>query len=276
MKLCWDNINKLSYDLDNNLYIEIKYYKRKGRLNLQKAVLKYKVIDACDWCNSQFLGPVNNKNTYCSVSCSTSANQTGKPGKHLGKKHSKEARNKISKANTGKIRTKEMRKHYSDSKKGAKNPMYGIKGEAHHLYGTSGHGKGYNTKINLEKMYEGLRNKLKAEGLPYNKEGHPFKGVKRPDRAGPNSHFWKGGIATVNDSIRKSLEYTNWRDTIFERDKYTCNDCNIVGTRLVVHHLIPLNYILYKDLDILYDTNNGLTLCEECHKDLHKLIGYKI
>lgn len=252
------------------LFIDIKYYRRSGRLNLQKVSLKYKIVDSCCWCGDSFLGYVNNKNLYCSKSCGVSAKQTGKPGSCLGKKYTKEHREKISKANTGKVRTVEMRKRYSESKKGSKGPWFGIKGPLHPRFGKV-------NKSSIESMQEGLRKSLKAKGLPYNKEGHPLKGVKRPDKSGSNSHFWKGGIATVNDSIRKSFTYINWRKLIFERDNYTCNDCTIVGSKLVAHHIVPLNYILDKGLYILlYNTDNGITLCETCHKDLHKLIGYKV
>ncbi|HLD90964.1 MAG TPA: HNH endonuclease [Patescibacteria group bacterium] len=268
MKLCWDNINKLSYDITTGLWLNTIFYARKGRKSLQKIVHKYTFIDKCCWCGDSFLGLLHNKNMYCSKSCGVSAKQTGKPSPLLGTKKSQEATEKTRKGNLGKVRSAHMLKRYSLSKLGSKNPMYGRTGNAHPAYGK---------KIDTSAMNEGLRNYLKANRLPYNHTGHPLKGVKRPNFSGENAPGWKGGVSTINETVRKSMEYRQWRSEVFINNNYTCQNCDKKGGRLVAHHIIPFNYIMDNNLtSILYDVNNGVTLCKTCHKDIHKLIGFKV
>ena len=78
---------------------------------------------------------------------------------------------------------------------------------------------------------------------------------------------------TIDRDIRESKEgrrcseYKLWRSTVFERDNYTCQICNCRGTRLNAHHI--KNYAHYPELR--YDVSNGVTLCEACHKLVHKI-----
>lgn len=54
-----------------------------------------------------------------------SQSHKGKPSPTLGRPMSDEQKQKISIANTGKTRSEEARKRYSESKKGSKNPAFG-------------------------------------------------------------------------------------------------------------------------------------------------------
>jgi 5-methylcytosine-specific restriction endonuclease McrA len=94
------------------------------------------------------------------------------------------------------------------------------------------------------------------------------RGLKYPNNAGENSHFWKGGITPENEKQRKSAEYNNWRLAVFERDHYTCQDCHKVGGYLHAHHIKKFSE--YPELR--FDVENGITLCMECHAKRHGLI----
>lgn len=62
--------------------------------------------------------------------------------------------------------------------------------------------------------------------------------------------------------LRKTIEWKNWRETIFIRDNYTCQECDIVGGRLEPHHIIPIRV----NLETIFEIKNGITLCRPCHK----------
>jgi len=82
-----------------------------------------------------------------------------------------------------------------------------------------------------------------------------------------DSHWnWKGGISNENNIVRSSAEYKKWRVSVFLRDKHTCRKCNKKGGTLNAHHIEPFS--INKDLRLSID--NGLTLCKNCHVELHK------
>lgn len=88
-------------------------------------------------------------------------------------------------------------------------------------------------------------------------------------RTGENNPNWKGGYEHHHDK-RNTPEYRVWRKSIFERDDYTCQKCGKRGHRLNAHHIH--NYATNEKLR--FDESNGITLCEECHKEFHHVNGY--
>lgn len=65
--------------------------------------------------------------------------------------------------------------------------------------------------------------------------------------------------------VRRSAEYKEWRKAVFERDNYTCQLCGVRGVRLNAHHKKP--FATFHNLRT--DINNGITLCERCHRKVH-------
>ena len=87
---------------------------------------------------------------------------------------------------------------------------------------------------------------------------------------------WKGGISKIDKLCRGMREYSEWRSDVFTRDNWTCQTCGITGVYVTGHHKKGFMAIL-KENNIktvnqarkcqqLWDRNNGVTLCEECHK----------
>lgn len=74
----------------------------------------------------------------------------------------------------------------------------------------------------------------------------------------------------VDKDYRGTKEYTEWRKSVFNRDNYTCQNCNLIGGFLEAHHIKS-----FKDFfDLRYEQSNGITLCKQCHKDVHKEIRH--
>lgn len=86
---------------------------------------------------------------------------------------------------------------------------------------------------------------------------------------GEEHWHWKGGITGERHSAMSQKEYKDWRNEVFERDKYTCKKCGQVGRKLHAHH--AHNYADYPELRL--DVDNGVTLCEKCHREFHHING---
>jgi len=82
---------------------------------------------------------------------------------------------------------------------------------------------------------------------------------------GPDSPNWKGGVTPEIKRIRNSEEYDEWREAVFSRDNYTCQECGSSNKFLNAHHITPMS----EDLSNALEVDNGLTLCVDCHQDRH-------
>ena len=86
------------------------------------------------------------------------------------------------------------------------------------------------------------------------------------DTSGQNHWNWKGGVTPENQRQRSSAQAKAWRKSVFERDKYICQLCGKQGGKLNAHHIKP--WAEHKDLR--FEVGNGITLCEKCHKQIHR------
>jgi len=181
-------------------------------------------------------------------------------GKHL----SNETKEKIRLAHLGKHHTKESKEKDRLANLGENNGMYG----KHH------------TKKALEKMSKTF---FKKGNSGWNKDIPRSKEVRikiSNSLKGENNFNWKGGITPLNFQIRGSFEYRQWRSDVFTRDNFTCQDCEQRGVYLHAHHKKSFSSILqYYEIttleealncEELWNINNGITLCKDCHKKIHK------
>ena len=96
---------------------------------------------------------------------------------------------------------------------------------------------------------------------------------------GEKSPIWKGGITSLELKIRHSFEYRLWRSDVFTRDDFICQECNRRSGKLNAHHvesfalILELNDVKTFEQAInceeLWNINNGITFCEECHLKQH-------
>ena len=64
----------------------------------------------------------------------------------------------------------------------------------------------------------------------------------------------------------KDWKYKRWRSQVFERDIWTCQTCGKRGCYLEPHHI--KGWAKYPKLR--YKIDNGVALCQKCHKLIHK------
>lgn len=103
---------------------------------------------------------------------------------------------------------------------------------------------------------------------------------------GERGNKWKGGITPLYLQIRHHLKTRQWVSDCFTRDNFTCQKCWAKGGKLNCHHIKYFSKIIseYKiknlqealDCEELWNLNNGVTLCKNCHSLEHKENGYKI
>lgn len=97
----------------------------------------------------------------------------------------------------------------------------------------------------------------------------------RNAQCGEKSVHWKGGRKGLLYALRNSFYYKIWRESVFKRDNYTCQKCGLKSCWIEAHHKIYFSKILddnnIKNIEqalkceALWNIDNGITLCEDCH-----------
>lgn len=104
------------------------------------------------------------------------------------------------------------------------------------------------------------------------KSGSRCQKCKRTRLSGENSPHWNPELTDAEREYRRDVPgYREWRDSVYERDDYTCQSCGVRGEKINAHHLE--NYSENKALRL--DVNNGITLCYPCHRAFHKMYGFR-
>lgn len=90
--------------------------------------------------------------------------------------------------------------------------------------------------------------------------------------SGENNSLYNKDLSDEHrGKYRLLYNYNSFSKKVFERDRYTCQCCgDSKGGNLNAHHLDGYNWCIDKRTDI----NNGVTLCQICHKDFHSKYGY--
>jgi len=189
----------------------------------------------------------------------------------LGYKFTKEQRKKVSLGLLGKKKSKQHNINVGLSNKGKKRTDEQKRKQSERMTGKKLSKK---TRENMSLARKGK--KLSEEhkmNLSLSK-----KGIPKPNLRGEKSGLWKGGITPLTKLIRSSFQNRQWISDVFHRDDFTCQECGKRGGDLNVHH-IKLFSIIWEENNIktrnqaikcdeLWNINNGITLCEKCHKDI--------
>ncbi len=84
-------------------------------------------------------------------------------------------------------------------------------------------------------------------------------------------------------AIRRLPVYRRWREAVLKRDGHACRHCGSADF-LHVHHLLPFVDLLAEHRPInvddaerysaLWDVDNGVTLCGDCHRTAHSKVSH--
>lgn len=85
-------------------------------------------------------------------------------------------------------------------------------------------------------------------------------------RTGSENNFWNDGASKESKILRNRKEYHWWREAVFARDNWTCQECGARSKKdhpvyLQAHHIKPFT----KYPELRYAIDNGKTLCIKCH-----------
>lgn len=87
-------------------------------------------------------------------------------------------------------------------------------------------------------------------------------------RGGENHYRWKEDRTQL--LTRSGSQMEKWSNFIKRRDGNKCVLCSADDKPLESHHLVAYS----TDQSLGYDTDNGVCLCNSCHRDFHVEYGY--
>jgi len=128
-----------------------------------------------------------------------------------------------------------------------------------------------------KKLPEKVKDKIRKKVLKQFENGMPENTKLKISLAHKGKHqkekncSWKGGITPINKLIRNSKGFKEWREKIYKRENYTCWICKEKGCKLNAHHL--KGFAKYPKLR--FEVNNGIILCEFCHRTYTEFGGFK-
>lgn len=281
MKICWDNLEKIRVN-------------KKGYFVIWHGVkLIYK--DSCGYCGEPFLNRIDKESNFCSVSCSKQGKNNpmyGRSGKlcpSYGKPKSKETKIKLSESNKDFKPSEKHKKIISLANSGKGNAQWkgGVRKLNLPLYDTYAHQLNFAEEVRIcndiedRKLLEvkcaycdrwfvpktkTIKSRIDALG------GKPKSGESRlycSDGCKDSCPIYRQQLFPKGFKHNSSREVDPYiRKLCFERDEWMCQKCNS-DENLHCHHIqgYAQNKILANDID------NCLTLCKDCHKEVHKQNG---
>ena len=115
-----------------------------------------------------------------------------------------------------------------------------------------------------ETVYNSHKNHFCSKDCEYAWRSETFRGE--------NSPFWNPNLSEEDRINGRNIpKYKEFINNTYKRDNYTCQCCgDDKGGNLVVHHLNGYNW----DVENRTNIDNGITLCEDCHRRFHNTYGY--
>jgi len=245
MKICWNNLEGV-------------YLSKKG--DLIKSGVIYIEKDFCKFCGESYLTEKRRPSKFCSKSCANSKENNplyGKTSKSVSESNSK--------------RIGVLNFNYKDGIHKLGLASYSTYGNRLSKYEDVRKQKDLDvleTKcVYCGKWFAPTRHNVKSRLIAINNIGgrHLYCSDECKDNC-PTYRQYKYPKGFKKGTSREVSTYL--RKLCFERDNWECQKCEAI-TNLHCHHIngYAQNKILANDID------NVITLCKNCHKEIHSKIG---
>lgn len=213
---------------------------------------------------------------------------SGRKGPNLGKTLSDVTKEKLRNKALGRVISKETRKKISIALKGRKGEYVTSEETKEKLRQKAlGRTLSEQTRKKLSLALTGRKityqaRKKISDALKGRK--HSPKSIEK--RCGEKNGNWKGGKTTLIQKARNCYEYRQWRSDVYTRDNFTCQECGSnKGGSLEAHHIVSFSSLIkkynlknieeVKSCVEIWNINNGVTLCNSCHKKTDSYLNNK-
>lgn len=239
----------------------------------------------CKFCGKEFTKKTSNKAVHCSRKCAATVSSNNmrltnvsqyfkEQGCELLEKYKNTdtpVAYRCSCGNIGKVRFSHFKKGmYCDKCSSKKKPTFEE---------VEKHFEEQGCKL-LETEYESNSKKIKykckcgriANTMWCNfKRGARCKQCGYDKITGPNNSRYDPNLTDEERGEHRihNPVYKRWRQIVYQRDNYTCRKCKKKGVVINAHHI--KNYSTFSEGR--FDPNNGITLCNKCHKYFHHKYG---
>lgn len=237
--------------------------------------------DKCYQCGIDFWKD-NKKNKFCSNECYTesrknikrpnhSKRMSGKNNPFYGKKHSKESKEKMSKTTKKMMEKKNDHPRWKGGYRSGNVPFYDTYAPqlewCEKVRRSPKDGNILEVKCfehNCKRWFVPKRsqvnNRIQSINGNYRGEHHFYCSYKCKQ----NCIIYGKNPDVLQKDIERRNDYT-WIKMVKERDNYTCRKCGKKNKIMFAHHIKPVKLEPIESMDI----DNGITLCEFCHKEVH-------
>lgn len=152
----------------------------------------------------------------------------------------------------------------SDSYKNSKYCSYSCRNKGISIFQKELYSTKKSNLVNLNLIQVGKNNPF--FGKKHKDETKKIMSEKAKKRSGKLANRYIDGRTPIDKLQRLSKNYKEWRINVFKKDKFCCKLCGSKGVILNAHHKFK-----WSDFPkFRFDINNGTTLCENCHKFIHK------
>lgn len=132
-----------------------------------------------------------------------------------------------------------------------------------------------------------IENLMKRFGIPARDLFERQRFIECKTRFKKGCHAWNKDSNPNLLFEKKVRNFVNadfkWYKQVFERDNYTCQSCGERGNKLNAHHITSIKQLVndfvkcygediekIKKYKLILSLDNGITLCEKCHRNLHR------